>query len=49
MFHEQSTTYTYIGEEFEGRAITPNILLRGEPATFLEENAETSEEGDTTR
>ena len=31
---------TYIGEEFEGRAITPNILLRGEPATFLEKNAE---------
>ena len=41
---------TYMGEEYEGRTITPNILLRGEPATFLEENAETSEEeGQVTR
>ena len=31
---------TYLGEEFEDRPITPNILLRGEPAEFLEENTE---------
>ena len=37
-------------QEFEGRAITPNILLIGELATFLEENTETSEEeGQVTR
>jgi hypothetical protein len=28
----------YLGEELEGRAVTPSILLRGEPVTCLEEN-----------
>lgn len=28
----------YIGEEFETPVITPNLLLRGEPAPYLEEN-----------
>ena len=31
---------TYIGEEFEKPAITPNILIRGERATLLEESDE---------
>lgn len=40
----------YLGEEIEGRAVTPNILLRGEPVTFLEENIETlGDEADVTR
>jgi hypothetical protein len=34
----------YLGEELEGRAVTPNILLRGEPVTCLEENVEELEE-----
>ena len=41
---------TYLGEEFEDRAITPNILLRGGPAEFLEENTEAlKEESNMTR
>jgi hypothetical protein len=40
----------YLGEELEGRAGTPNILLRGEPVTFLEENVDDlGEEVDLTR
>ena len=34
----------YLGEEFEERAVTPNILLRGEPAEFLEDNTEVLQE-----
>lgn len=30
----------YLGEEYEDRPVTPNVLLRGEPACFLEENTE---------
>lgn len=41
---------TYLGEEFEDQAITPNILLRGGPAEFLEENIEAlKEESNMTR
>ena len=40
----------YLGEELEGRAVTPNILLRGEPVTYLEENVEElDKEADLTR
>ena len=40
----------YLGEELEGRAVTPNILLRGESVTCLEENVEElAEEADVTR
>lgn len=28
----------YMGEEFKTLAITPNLLLRGEPAPYCEEN-----------
>ena len=34
----------YLGEEFEDRTITPNILLSSEPAKFLEDNTEVLEE-----
>ena len=34
---------TYIGEEFEKPAITPNMLIRGERVTLLEENDEVVE------
>ena len=34
---------TYLNDEFEQRVITPNILIRGEPTTLLEEKAETLE------
>lgn len=30
----------YMGEEYEAPVITPNILLRGQPTWFMEENAE---------
>ena len=28
----------YVGEEFEQQTVTPSILIRGKPATFLEED-----------
>ena len=34
----------YQGEEFEKPVITPNLLLRGQPATFLEEDVEAMDE-----
>ena len=34
---------TYLNDEFEQRVITPNILIRGEPTTLLEEKEETLE------
>ena len=30
----------YLGEEFEQPVITPNLLLHGQPAQFLEENTD---------
>ena len=35
---------TYLGEEFDKQVITPNIMLRGERATLLEDNVETLED-----
>ena len=34
----------YLGEEFEDRAVTPNISLRDKAAEFLEENTEVFKE-----
>ena len=36
----------YLGEEFEMPVITPNLLFRGQPARFLEENGENMSEGE---
>ena len=33
----------YLDEEFEQKAITPNILIHGEPTTFLEESGKSLE------
>ena len=39
-----------MGEEFDTPVITPNLLLRGQPATYLEENLdEVSEREKMTR
>ena len=35
---------TYLGEGFDKQVITPNIMLRGEGATLLEDNVETLED-----
>ena len=37
---------TYMGDEFEKPAITPNILLRGEPAILIEDDVETLDNQD---
>jgi len=34
----------YVGEEFEQPVITPNLLLRGQPAHFLEENSDNTDD-----
>jgi hypothetical protein len=34
----------YQGEEFEKPVITPNVLLRGQPANYLEEDAEATKD-----
>lgn len=39
---------TYQGEEMEHPVLTPNILIRGTPATFLEEDLEQLEEDSIT-
>ena len=40
----------YMGEEFETPVITPNLLLRGQPAPYLEENCnEMSDREEMTR
>ena len=40
----------YIGEEFEQQTVTPSILIRGKPATFLEEDFGTLDDtSDVTR
>lgn len=36
----------YVIEEFERRTFTPNILMRSEPAIFLEEASKNLEEED---
>lgn len=35
---------TYVGEELQDIAVTLSILVRGEPADFLENNPEVQEE-----
>lgn len=35
----------YLGEEYKDRLVTPNILLKGEPAEFLEENTDVQQDG----
>ena len=37
---------TYIGDEFEKPTLTPNILLRGEPAILIEDHVETLDDQD---
>ena len=40
----------YVGEEFEQQTVTPNILIRGKPANFLEEDIDTLDDtSDVTR
>ena len=36
----------YMGEELEASVITPNLLLRGQPALFLEENGDYMSDGE---
>ena len=36
----------YLGEEFEMPVVTPNLLFRGQPTRFLEENGENMSEGE---
>ena len=40
---------TYIGEEFEKPAITPNTLIRGERVTLLEESGTRLKDSSTSR
>ena len=42
----KNTQMTYLNEEFETRPVTSNILVSGEPATFIEQTAKFLERKD---